>query len=200
MFRVVENIRQKHLDWVASILHAKNWNPHRLATEAGLSPSALNKFLKDPAGTRTLGSRSIEKIADATDMPLPRTPSALVEPPGPSYEIEQVDDADTVTLLARQGRNGVDAWLIKTRALELAGYIPGDTILVDPAAAPRHGDVVVAQVYDRNGNAETVVRIYEGSFLIAATMDPAHLSPIFINKDVLVRGVAMASIRNRRAA
>lgn len=200
MFRVVENVRQKHLDWVNSILASTGWSQHRLAKEADLSASALNKFLKDPTNTRTLNSFSVEKLERASGVPLGRSPGSFMEPEGQKFEIERIDDLGSMAQAMKQGRNGVDAWLIKTRALELAGYMPGDTLIVDQGLTAQHGDVVVAQIYDRNGDAETVVRIYEGSFLIAATTDPALISPIFINKDVLIRGVGIANFRNRRAA
>jgi len=200
MFRVVENVRQKHLDWVNSILSLTGWSQHRLAKEADLSPSALNKFLKDPTSSRTLNSFSIEKLERASGVPLTRGGNAMAEPKGPSYEVERIDDLGIMAQALKQGRNGVDAWQMKTRALELAGYIPGDTLVVDQGLTPQLGDVVIAQIYDRNGDAETVVRIFEGSFLIAATTDPALISPIFINKDVLIRGVCIGSARNRRAA
>lgn len=200
MFRVVENVRQKHLDWVNSILASTGWSQHRLAKEAGLSASALNKFLKDPTSTRTLSSFSIEKLERATGTLLARGAMGMAEPEGRDHEVERIDDLNAMAQAMKQGRNGVDAWLMKTRALELAGYIPGDTLIVDQGVSPNLGDVVIAQIYDRNGEAETVVRIFEGSFLIAATTDPALISPIFINKDVLIRGVAIASLRDRRAA
>jgi SOS-response transcriptional repressor LexA len=200
MFRVVENVRRKHLDWVNSILASTGWSQHRLAKEADLSPSALNKFLKDPTDTRTLNSFSLEKLERASGIPLSRGTGAFTEAETPGYEVERIDDLGTMAQAMKQGRNGVDAWRMKTRALELAGYIPGDTLIVDQGVTPQMGDVVIAQIYDRNGEAETVVRIFEGSFLIAATTDPALISPIFINKDVLIRGVCIASTRNRRAA
>lgn len=202
MFRVVENVRQKHLDWVRSILGSKNWSQHRLAKEAGLSASALNKFLRDPTNTRTLNSFSVEKLEAASGIPLPRMSGTSPPIPldGSSRDVERLDELNTMAQAMKQGRNGLDTWIVRNRVLELAGYIPGDTLLIDREIAPQHGDVVIADVFDRNGAAETVIRIFEGSFLIAATMDPNFITPIFINKDVVVRGVAIASVRNRRAA
>ncbi len=201
MFRVVDTIRQKHLDWVRSILASKNWKQHRLAVEAGLSPSALNKFFNDPTDTRTLNSYSIEKIETATGVPLTVRGAPLERAQTrEGGEIVQVSSGSELVAAAKEGKNGVDAWEIRARVLELAGYIPGDILVVDENATPQPGDVVVAQQFDRNGEAETIVRIFETSFLVAATMDPAYLSPILINKDIQVRGVVIASIRSRRAA
>lgn len=201
MFRVVENIRQKHLDWMQRVIATTGWSQHRLAKEVGLSASALNKFFKDPTDTRTLNSYSIEKIETKTGILLSADPGrGLREPPSRAFELEPADNGSTDVASAKEGRNGVDAWVLRTRALELAGYIPGDTLIVDQHVAPQHGDVVVAQVGNRNGEAETVIRIFEQSFLIAATMDPAYLSPILINKDVAIMGVVISSFRSRRAA
>ncbi len=201
MFRVVDNVRQKHLDWVNSILASRGWKQHRLAKEAGLSPSALNKFINDPTGTRTLNSYSIEKIESATGVPLTvRGAPVDRREHSESGEIAPVASGSELIAAAKHGKNGVDAFEMKARVLELAGYIPGDVLVVDENATPQPGDVVLAEHFDRNGQSEMIVRIYETSFLVAATMDPAYLSPILINKDVHVRGVVIASIRKRRAA
>jgi len=202
MFRVVENIRQKHLDWVNSILSSKNWTPHRLSKEAGISPSALTKFINDTTGTRTLNSYTVEKLASGSGIPFNGSGAnkSFSETKTPEFELELTNEKSAPIEALRNGRNGVDAWTIRTRALELAGYLPGDTVIVDQNASPQAGDVVLAQVYNRNGDPETVMRIYEPSFLMAATMDPGHIMPILINKDVIIRGVVISSLRSRRAA
>lgn len=198
MFRVVENTRQRHLDWVQQIMEAKHWSENRLAKEAGLSASGINRFLNDPDNKRQLRSSTIERLEAASGIPLPRAQS-FRELPQITHELEPID-RDAIPQQPARAANGIEAWKIRTRALELAGYIPGDMVIVDRTARPMDGDVVVAQVGGRNGEPETVMRIYETSFLLAATMDPAHLSPIFINKDVSIVGVVISSHRERRAA
>lgn len=201
MFRVVENIRQKHLEWMQTVIATTGWSQHRLAKEVGLSASALNKFLNDPTNTRTLNSYSVEKIEAKTGILMgAENGRGAKDLQSASTEVEPADLSDTSVISAKQGRNGVDAWVLRARVLELAGYIPGDTLIVDQTVSPQHGDVVIANVGNRNGEAETVIRIFEQSFLIAATMDPAHLSPILINKDVAILGVVTSSFRSRRAA
>lgn len=66
-------------------------------------------------------------------------------------------------------RDGINVWQVKSRALSFMGYMPGDFLLVDAFAAERarQGDVVVAQVYERDG-ATTVLRRYEPPVLVAA--------------------------------
>lgn len=56
-------------------------------------------------------------------------------------------------------------------------------------------------VYDRTGRAETIFRLYEDPFLVAATLDKGLMKPHLIDNDrVVVRGVVIASFRERRAA
>jgi len=91
---------------------------------------------------------------------------------------------------------GVDPWVMKSRALEHAGYLPGDILIVDLNAKPQDGDAVCAQIYDRNGKTETAFRIYEYPFLIAASADPDLRRPVLVdNERASIRGVVMASIR-----
>ncbi|MGI2031968.1 LexA family protein [Rhizobium panacihumi] len=183
------------MDWVASILASKHWTPHRLAVEAGLSPSALNKFLKDPTGTRTLNSYSVEKLVAASGMALD---GMIATPPrqGVDAEAKLVPAPDRFKDMG----NVVSFWEVCTRALELVGYVPGDILVVDESLDARPGDIIVAKVFDRSGNSEFIVRIYEQSYLRAATTDPDVMVPILMSKDVQICGVMVHSVRNRRAA
>lgn len=73
--------------------------------------------------------------------------------------------------------------------------------MVDLNARPEVGDVVCAQVYDRAGKGETVFRVFEDPFLVAATLDTKLIRPLLIDNDrVVIRGVVVASFRERRAA
>lgn len=65
-------------------------------------------------------------------------------------------------------------WRISSRALELAGVLPGDVALLDQGAPARGGDVVIAQIYDfERGSAETKIRFFDGLYLQTRTMDKA---------------------------
>ena len=94
-------------------------------------------------------------------------------------------------------RPGVDVWRVKSRAMALAGLLEGDFMLVDTHAAERvrAGDVVVAQVYGRNG-ANTVLRRFEPPVLVAASADPAD-GRVFVvdGQNVVIRGKVVASWR-----
>ena len=64
---------------------------------------------------------------------------------------------------------------------------------------PLSGDVVCAQIYDwSNGRAETVFRIFEPPYLLAASADPQFLRPFVVDDDkVQVKGVVIHTIRVR---
>lgn len=108
-------------------------------------------------------------------------------------------EANTVKPIAAAlgERPGVDVWRVKTRAMALAGLLEGDFMLVDTHQAERvrAGDVVVAQVYNRNG-ATTVLRRFEPPVLIAASADPED-GRVFVvdGQNVVIMGKIVASWR-----
>lgn len=101
--------------------------------------------------------------------------------------------------MALGARSGVDVWQVRTAALALMGYMPGDFMLIDTHAAERAraGDVVVAQVYDhKSGSAVTVLRRLEPPVLVAASMDPDdHRVHVVDGINVVIRGKVIASWR-----
>lgn len=200
---VVENVRRQQLDWVHANLKILNWNPTRASREAGISQSTLSKFLNDTANMARLETNSVEKLKAVFPLPPYQTAPNPVARGFAEAEAEPFtasgDDHVTAAVDAiRSGRNGIVAWSLQSRALEVAGYLPGDVMLVDLNAQPQDGDAVCAQVYDRSGNAETVFRIYEGPYLQAATYARNLFKPLLIDGDrVLVRGVVVTSIRPR---
>jgi transcriptional regulator with XRE-family HTH domain len=95
------------------------------------------------------------------------------------------------------GRN-CHPWLIRGRALVLAGYLPGDLVLVDhDINDPKRDAVVCAQVYDwEAASARTVLRLFAPPYLVAASPDPAYRKPELVDGDrVMIKGVVVASIR-----
>ena len=96
-------------------------------------------------------------------------------------------------------RPGVDIWQVKSPALSLMGYMPGDMMLVDTHAAERvrQGDVVVAQVYDNTkSTAFTLLRRYEPPVLVAASPDPGDRRVHVVDGvNVVIRGRVTARWR-----
>jgi hypothetical protein len=91
-------------------------------------------------------------------------------------------------------RPGVDVWRVKGRAMALAGVLDGDFILVDTHQAERvkAGDIVVAQVYRRDG-ATTVLRRFQPPVLVAASID-AEENKVFVvdGENAAIRGKVTA--------
>jgi len=173
-----------------------------------VSPSTITRFVNAPDYEGTLATLTISQIAEASGVPA--TAAALgtsldgvaegeaepyVAAPGGSA-IEQALEA------LRRGRNGADPWVLRTRAIEDAGYLPGDLVIVDLNATAVAGDAVCAQVYDWDKmRAETVFRIFEEPYLVGASRDPVFRKPMLVdNKSVVIKGVLTDLLRPRRAA
>lgn len=208
MLAVVENVRRKQLAWIQAILAARNWKPTTLARAAGVDHSTISKFLNDRLNVAQLNTTTVEKIAAAGGIPpyetsVPGQPRGLAEREAEPYEAMRAADAILGSAIeaVRAGRNGLDPWVLRSRALEAAGYMPGDVLMVDLNGLPEDGDAVCAQVYDKAGKAETVMRIYEKPFLVPATFDRTVRRPLLVDDDnVIIRGVVVATLRPRRAA
>lgn len=111
----------------------------------------------------------------------------------------QADQIATIARAMGGERPGVDVWQVKTNALELNGYMPGDFILVDTNQSEmcKPGDFAVAQVYNwQTGTAETVFRRFEPPVLVSACTDKS-LRGVFVvdQNNVSIRGKIIASWR-----
>ena len=93
---------------------------------------------------------------------------------------------------------GIDIWTVKGGAMSLGGYLSGDFIVVDSHQSERvkAGDVVIAQIYQRNGTAMTVLRRFEPPVLVAASADPADGRVYVVDcENVVIKGKVIASWR-----
>lgn len=206
MFLVVENVRKQHLEWYNFVLDVKGWDAAELSRRTGKHPSTFSKFLNDPENKAQLGPATVRLIEQASGLKafsteIPVKPRGLADVESARYEAEPVAIAGAAIKAMQSGRNGLEPWALCSRALDAAGYLPGDILIVDMNSRPGAGDIVCAQVYDRFGNAETVFRIFEDPFLVASTLDRSLIKPLLIDNDrVAIRGVVVASLRERNAA
>lgn len=96
-------------------------------------------------------------------------------------------------------RPGVDIWRVKNAAMALAGFMPGDFLLVDTHAAERARahDTVIAQIYNwHSGAATTVLRRLEPPVLVAASLEPDCQGVYVVDgNNVVVKGKVVASWR-----
>jgi transcriptional regulator with XRE-family HTH domain len=205
----------KQRAFVESVIERTGWSQTELARRAKVDPSTLSTFLSGRREGHLLSVRTISKIEQASGFHIV---GGLAEPPAeappmPPRGFRDVDatpyksgqDApgaiDTAIRSMLTGRNAVDAWVLRSRALEGVGYQPGDILVVDMNGTPRPGDVVCAQIYDlTRGGAETVFRIYEPPCLVAASCDRRTTRPYILDTShVTIKGVVTASLRDPRA-
>lgn len=178
-----------------------------MATALELSPSTFTRFMKEPdTSEKTLSATTMSKVEQLrqanSDSPVPTQAQgqwqAFHEEAEHFVITANFDDLLSQALKSLIGdRVGIDPWTLRTRALELEGFMPGDVVLVDLNATPQPGDAVCAQVYDRGHNkAETVMRMYQNAgpvnLLVPRTMDPGpHPTLVVDNDRVLIRGVLL---------
>lgn len=200
--------REDTIAWVKAVLAFKKWTATEWARKARLAPSTLNRFLNDPKATHDLTAATKEALASVAGVEPMQIPggrrAGFSEADAQPYSVVGSTGDDLVDKLVEEliaGKNGIDPWVMRTRALEHVGYMPGDILLVALNEKPQPRDAVCAQVYDWvTGKAETVMRIYEPPFLIPATSDPRLVKPFIVDDDmVVIKGVIVNAIRPRRA-
>jgi transcriptional regulator with XRE-family HTH domain len=177
----------------------------QLAIGSKVDPSTLSRFLNNEEVEHDLSRATVSKIEHYTGIKFGahtdgRAPLIAREPEASAYNLDvkgndkRIDEAVRYML---QSQPGLDPWVLKTRALELAGYLPGDVVLVDLNAEPEDGDAVVAQHYDLQ--TETIFRLYQKPYLVAAAVDRVPRAPLVVDdRRVLIRGVVIGMFRQRK--
>jgi transcriptional regulator with XRE-family HTH domain len=67
----MKSTRQLVVEWIDKILIDKNWNGTDLARKAELAPSTILRLLNDPKHTFVPSMRTLQKVSDATNIPIP---------------------------------------------------------------------------------------------------------------------------------
>lgn len=197
--------------WLREILEKSGETPTELARRAGVHSTTLTRFLSRPDAP-TLSSTTVAKIAHAAGAVTPGPAGA----PPPVVTARGLSDNDAVPYVANDqqnardqaiqrliaGRNSANAWVLRTDALVLAGYLPGDVVIVDLGATPVAGDVVCAQIYRwREAKADTVFRLFEPPYLVAASLAADLRKPAIVDNDrVIIKGVVTDTLRWRAPA
>lgn len=178
-------------------MRAQGLKPTPFAKEAGLAPSTLLRAL-DPETPTTLERGSISKIINRFAVPGPYVQQKPTSGPGFSEpDLAPLDDAPQSFLGAALAPNQY-LRAVRSRALELAGYLPGDIVLFDMGVPARSGDAVDANLYSGIG-AETVFRVYEAPYIVTRTMDAsARAKPLLVDEErVRIMATCIASLRKR---
>ena len=203
---VLADERARHTAWLNWIGERTGKSDTALAKDAGQSENTLTRFRSREGAV--LSGLTIRLICELTGLPGPETyllpnTGGLSEEAAPFHAaIAKGDDAMVGRLVAHalRDRGNAAPWVLKSRAIEGAGYLPGDILISDAAVLPQAGDIVCAQIYDlRSGSAETVFRLYEPPYLISASNETLLRKPLLVdNERVIVMGTVTETFRPRR--
>lgn len=171
--------------WLQRVLASKDWKPHRLAKEAGVSPATISRALNDDSFTTS--TTTIEKIVRATGVPAPTGIGMMV----PNSKLRSFAEPEAEYVASPQDITGSEqagqqaTWKLSSRALDLAGYLPGDLLIVDPTISPVARDIVCVQIYSREKmSAETVFRVFDPPYVVTRSTDPAaERKPLLIDQE-----------------
>lgn len=196
-------IRASQVAWLHTLIKATGQSRSALATNSGLASNMLTRFLS-PAYSSLLTSATIEQLKVYTGLPGPEGTNNRPLCVGEVRELD-ADDLPEILRAAVEAvlakSPNVTVWMIETRAIEAAGWLPGDVVIVDPLQAPKRGEPVFAQAINpRTGAEDIIVRLYEPPFLVPASYDPALRKPtIDDNQHVRICGAVIAMFRGLSA-
>jgi lambda repressor-like predicted transcriptional regulator len=208
------DLRESQRAWLKDMLRRSGTSATHVARKAGLASSTLTRFLNSDEANNALSSRTIASIeqvlrefshntvphkAFKPQPPMLKKETGFSEGDSDAYIPSHNDPLKAAIEAFIDERDSVDPWVIKTRILEMIGFLPGDIAFVDLNGVPHAGDVVYAQVYDwRTMTAETIVRIFEPPFLVSASLDVKSRKPTLVDSDnVVIKGVVIGMIRPR---
>jgi len=197
--RADQETSRLHREYVRLVVERTGKAATRIAKELGIAPSTLTRLLKEESPTATLHARTLRKLQDYSGIPPIFGDSSAPVLRGFGEDAVPFDarSADPVLSAAIKaltaGRKAADPWTVRTRALDRIGYLPGDIVIVDLGRRAEAGDAVCAQVYDwRRAAAETVMRLYEPPYLVAASLDEGLRRPLVVdNEQVIIKGVLL---------
>jgi lambda repressor-like predicted transcriptional regulator len=200
-----QRLREQHKAWLEGIVRQDGRSLTALAREVGLDQSALTRFMNDDARGAVLDTMTIALIIEATGAPAPfadlgtRQPASrkgLRESEAESYVPTPMEIAAVA-----QGDEHLAWFVLRSRALEYEGYLPGDKMIVDLNRPARAGDIVCAQFYNWAvpGETQTVFRIYEPpSLLVAGPVEGERRARLVDGDNVIIKGVLRRMVRELR--
>ncbi len=201
----MDSNREQLRSWLRRVLAETNLTATAVARKSGVAQTTITRFLSNDDGP-IISNRTVAKIENATGIFVSNMPSTahagFGEVEGVPYTVE--DDASTPINKAIaaliDGRPAADPWILKTRAIEGAGYGFDDIAIVDLNAKPAAGDAVCAQVYSwSEGRADTIFRLYEPPFLVSTSAAKQFRKPHLVDGDrVIIKGVLTECIKLRR--
>ena len=204
-------VAARHREWLRRLPDYTGLKLSPIAEQIKVSKSTLTRPLEEgDDGTSTLSATTIAKVLAAfPQVPPPepaRVPAGRAAFPGFAQEAQvfDFDGSDPVSRAVAAlvaGSNSLCPYVLRTRAVELEGLLPGDIVILDLSRKdPKPGDIVCATIAGwPPGKSQTVVRVFERAppvkLLVARSLDPNLQHPIVID-DVAV--VVMATVLPHR--
>lgn len=195
------DVYSRHMAWLDWLVERTGKTLSALARDAGVSPNLLTRKKADGG---LLSGATIELLTATTELPGPDTyllPSSGMAEDAVPYDSSApgVDPLiKQMIALALKGRANAAPWHLQTRALEGAGYFPGDVVITDNSVRAYAGDAVVAQHYQAGG-ATTIFRVYEAPYLVSYSGETPRREPMLVDdRTTIVMGPITHSFRARR--
>ncbi len=201
----MDSNREQLKSWLRRVLAQTNLSATAVAKKSGVAQTTITRFLSNDDGP-IISNRTVAKIENATGVFVSSTPTTSQAGFGEIEGVPYSSQEDATTPINKaiaaliDSRPAANPWVLKTRAIEDAGYGFDDIAIVDLNEKPVPGDAVCAQVYSwSEGRADTIFRLYEPPFLVSASAAKQFRKPHLVDGDrVIVKGVLTECIKRRR--
>lgn len=166
-------IRRRLVDWMRDVMERTEMSGHAWAVKAGLSPSTISRFLKDPVHTPMPSTSTLAKLAAAVGEPPPELHDKVIEPAPeiaprllprdvPVYGVAQggqggsfAMNGETVDFVRRppgiEKARGVFGIFVVGTSMS-PRFEPGDLLYLHPDRPAQIGCDVVVELHGKNGD------------------------------------------------
>lgn len=191
--RIMEKNQRATKEWILAVADYLHLSPSRLALNAGAAASTLTRFLNDTTNTLTITQRTLDMIATYSGVPVHKMPGQKPRGLGDEdvvpYNMADINVPawmhDAINAIVRE-KNNTEVWIAKGWALDIAGILPNDAIVIDYSRKPQNGDVVLARIHDANGNdPQQVLRLYEAPYLMAHSAKLGVQRPLVVDEHLV---------------
>jgi len=207
----MDDTRRALMRWMTGVMEARGWSAGTWARAAGVTPTNLTRFLRDPARGSMPGADTLGRLAraagseprfldDGTCPPVSRVPVLTLDQVEVLRDLGRRAAESFLATVLRQGGDSVPvdrpasrrafALRIGSRSLNAAGVLPDDRVVLEPldVLPPKPGDMVVT-VHD---DSVCGYRFFPPHLLPVSTDPDCGPTPI---TDASVAGVAVHIVR-----
>jgi len=202
-----KHLQDRQRAWLLRVIETTGLKPSQIARGADVSDTTLTRLLNNPSYEGTLSELTIERIKTTYNLPGPgNDPPAKGGAPVLFSEAELLQFAALEPSIAAAltalcaGITACEIWRLHSSAIENAGYLVNDLVVVDPNATPGPHDAVKAVVTEwSRGSAETIWRLFDPPYLLSSAARQLAAKPLLVDgQRVRVAGVIVASLRPHR--